>query len=62
MDFKRLQRIYLKIEIMKQYEIDNIKEQIRILEIDINDESITREIRDEMLIELEDLKNILKKS
>ena len=47
---------------MKQYEIDNIKEQIRILEIDINDESITREIRDEMLIELEDLKNILKKS
>lgn len=47
---------------MKQYEIDNIKEQIRILEIDINDEFIPREIRDEMLIELEDLKNILKKS
>lgn len=47
---------------MKQYEIDNIKEQIRILEIDVNDESIPREIRDKMLIELEDLKNILKKS
>lgn len=57
-----LETFYLKIEIMKQYEIDNINEQIRILEIDINDESIPREIRDEMLIELEDLKNILKKS
>lgn len=57
-----LETFYLKIEIMKQYEIDNIKEQIRILEIDVNDESIPREIRDEMLIELEDLKNILKKS
>lgn len=57
-----LETFYLKIEIMKQYEIDNINEQIRILEIDVNDESIPREIRDEMLIELEDLKNILKKS
>ena len=45
---------------MKQYEIDNINEQIRILEIDINDESIPREIRDEMLIELEDLFKKLK--
>lgn len=45
---------------MKQYEIDNIKEQISILELDIKDKSIPDEIKEEMKKELNQLKEQIK--
>ena len=45
---------------MEQYEINNIKEQISILELDIKDESIPLEIREEMKNELLQLKEQIK--
>lgn len=45
---------------MKQYEIDNIKEQISILELDIKDKSIPNEIKEEMKKELNQLKEQIK--